>query len=127
MQIFTFIVGYKLTGPSVLRCGTNQEFDPAPTCEDINECLSSQCDSVSTECKNTLGGFYCPCRPGFASSLDCRPVGDLGLINGAIPDESIITSIPESGYSKGVKLLLIKYYVDIDNKTCIHKTHVIIP
>lgn len=94
--------GFKLFGASVLKCGPNQQFDPAPTCDDLNECLSSQCDSGSTECKNTQGGFSCPCKPGFTPNLECRPVGDLGLINGAIPDVSITTSTPELGYSKGV-------------------------
>ncbi|GBP19642.1 Fibropellin-1 [Eumeta japonica] len=94
--------GYKLNGPSVLRCGPDEEFDSPPTCDDINECHSSQCDTASTECKNTQGGFYCPCRPGFAPSLDCRPVGDLGMISGAIPDESITTSTPELGYTSGM-------------------------
>ncbi|XP_022825719.1 sushi, von Willebrand factor type A, EGF and pentraxin domain-containing protein 1 isoform X1 [Spodoptera litura] len=98
--------GYKLNGPSVLRCGPNQEFDNPPTCEDINECISSQCDSASTDCKNSQGGFFCPCRPGFTPNLDCRPVGDLGLINGAIPDESITTSTSEPGYAKGMVRLL---------------------
>lgn len=98
----SFFSGFKLNGPSVLKCGPNQEFDRAPTCDDINECQSSQCDSTSTECKNTQGGFSCRCKPGFTPNLECRPVGDLGLINGAIPDESITTSTPELGYSKGV-------------------------
>lgn len=104
-------LGYKLNGPSIIKCGPYQEFDSAPTCEDINECSSSQCDSASTECKNTHGGFYCPCRPGFTPSLDCRPVGDLGLINGAIPDESITTSTSEPGYYKGVRKLFIYYFM----------------
>lgn len=106
--------GFKLNGPSVLKCGPNQEFDRAPTCDDINECLSSQCDGASTECKNTQGGFSCPCKSGFTPNLECRPVGDLGLINGAIPDESITTSTPELGYSKGVSTKII-------NSSCLCK------
>lgn len=107
-------LGFKLNGPSVLKCGPNQDFDPAPTCEDINECISSQCDGASTECKNTQGGFFCPCKPGFTPNMDCRPVGDLGLINGAIPDESITTSTPESGYHKGVSFITFKLYYDVN-------------
>lgn len=34
--------------------------------------------------------------------MECRPVGDLGLINGGIPDESITVSSVESGLHKGV-------------------------
>lgn len=69
---------------------------------DINECTSSQCDIASTECINTPGSFSCKCRKGFTSTLECRPVGDLGLINGGIPDESITVSDTDIGYNKNV-------------------------
>lgn len=69
---------------------------------DINECISSQCDVASTECVNTPGSFSCKCKQGFASTLDCRPVGDLGLINGGIPDDSITVSSSEPGYVNSV-------------------------
>lgn len=69
---------------------------------DINECASSQCDLASTECTNTPGSFHCKCRAGFAPTLECRPVADLGLLNGGIPDESIIVSGTENSYHKGV-------------------------
>lgn len=75
---------------------------------DINECISSQCDVASTECVNTPGSFSCKCRKGFSPTLECRPVGDLGLINGGIPDESITVSASEEGYSKGVSFSFIK-------------------
>ncbi|KAH1029275.1 hypothetical protein HUJ05_002540 [Dendroctonus ponderosae] len=81
--------GFKLIGNSILKCGDNQQFNNAPKCEDINECISSQCDVASTECVNTAGSFQCKCRKGFAPTNECRPVADLGLINGGIPDESI--------------------------------------
>ena len=71
---------------------------------DINECASSQCDLASTECINTAGAFTCKCKSGFAPTMECRPVGDLGLINGGIPDESITVSSSENGYTKNVSL-----------------------
>lgn len=94
--------GYKLVGSSIMRCGENQEFENPPKCDDINECISSQCDVASTECVNTPGAFSCKCRKGFTPTLECRPVGDLGLINGGIPDESISVSSTEPGYDKEV-------------------------
>ena len=75
------------------------------TVTDVNECGSSQCDSASTECINTPGGFYCQCRTGFAASMECRPVGDLGLTTGGIPDESITVSSSETGYTKEVSFI----------------------
>lgn len=71
---------------------------------DINECAASQCDVASTECANTPGSFHCKCRKGFAPTLECRPVGDLGMINGGIPDESITVSSSEGGYDKSVSI-----------------------
>lgn len=94
--------GYKLSGPNIIRCSTEQEFDNTTTCDDINECGSSQCDAASTECMNTAGSFFCQCRKGFAPTTECRPVGDLGLANGGIPDDSITVSSTEEGYQKGV-------------------------
>lgn len=83
---------------------------------DINECSASQCDIASTECVNTPGSFHCKCRKGFAPTLDCRPVGDLGLLNGGIPDESITVSGSEVGYEKSV----------IISKSCPSSNHDII-
>lgn len=94
--------GFKLSGSNIIRCGTNQTFDSAPTCDDINECGSTQCDLSSTECINTAGSFFCQCRTGFAPTTECRPVGDLGLTNGGVPDESITVSSTEEGFHKGV-------------------------
>lgn len=74
---------------------------------DVNECAASQCDVASTECVNTPGSFHCKCRKGFAPTLECRPVGDLGMINGGIPDESITVSSSEVGYEKSVITLYI--------------------
>lgn len=37
--------------------------------------------------------------------MECRPIGDLGLINGGIPDESISVSSSENGYTKTVRLI----------------------
>lgn len=69
---------------------------------DINECSTSQCDLASTECTNTPGSFFCKCKKGFTATSECRPVGDLGLANGGIPEESITVSSSEEGYSKGL-------------------------
>lgn len=96
--------GYKLIGSSIIRCGENQLFNNAPRCEDINECITSQCDLASTECVNVPGSFHCKCRKGFETTQECRPVGDLGLVNGGIPDESITVSGNEAGYDKSVSI-----------------------
>lgn len=69
---------------------------------DINECAASQCDLSSTECVNSLGGFHCRCKTGFAPTMECRPVGDLGLISGGISDDSITVSGSEIPFTKEV-------------------------
>lgn len=74
---------------------------------DVNECSASQCDLASTECINTPGGFHCKCRKGFAPNYECRPVGDLGLTNGGIPDDSITVSNSETGHSKEASCILM--------------------
>ncbi|XP_012280254.1 sushi, von Willebrand factor type A, EGF and pentraxin domain-containing protein 1 [Orussus abietinus] len=97
--------GYKLTGPNVIQCGPQQKFENVPSCEDVNECATNQCDLASTECINTPGSFICKCKSGFAPTTECRSISDLGLINGGVPDESITVSSSEKGYSKtGVRL-----------------------
>ena len=93
--------GFKLEGKSTIRCGPNQTFEDLPSCNDIDECsVSTPCDLASTHCTNTSGGFFCKCKDGFEPNLDCRPVGDLGLVSGLIPDSSIKSSPTEPGYSK---------------------------
>jgi hypothetical protein len=94
--------GFKLNGTNIIKCDANQQFENLPTCDDINECHTSQCDLASTECMNTPGSFYCQCKKGFASTTECRPVGDLGLSTGGVPEESITVSASEEGYTKGV-------------------------
>ncbi len=108
--------GYRLEGHSIIRCAGNQSFANVPSCVDIDECSPSSqghqsssgggggggttCDMASTRCTNTDGGFFCKCKPGFEPNLNCRPVSDLGLSTGAIPDVSIRVSGTEAGYSK---------------------------
>ncbi|XP_059477749.1 uncharacterized protein LOC132198041 isoform X1 [Neocloeon triangulifer] len=92
--------GFRLIGSNIVRCGEDEQFEDLPTCEDVNECASSGCDLASTECVNTPGAFHCKCRRGFAPSLECRPVSDLGLSAGGIPDESITVSSAERGFEK---------------------------
>ncbi|XP_032681239.1 sushi, von Willebrand factor type A, EGF and pentraxin domain-containing protein 1 isoform X1 [Odontomachus brunneus] len=97
--------GYKLTGSNIIPCGPHRYFDNVPTCEDINECASTQCDLASTECINYPGAFTCKCKPGFALTTECRSIGDLGLINGGIPDESITVSGSDNGHTRtGIRL-----------------------
>lgn len=72
---------------------------------------------ASTECVNSPGSFSCKCRKGFAPTLECRPVGDLGLINGGIPDESITVSGNEDGYEKSVRFSGSFYF--LNNSNCI--------
>lgn len=77
------------------------------TCKlDVNECAASQCDLASTECVNSLGGFHCRCKTGFAPTMECRPVGDLGMISGGISDDSITVSGSEPSFTKEVGLEL---------------------
>ena len=94
--------GYRLLGQNIIKCGPNQEFLDPPICEDIDECSSSQCDLASTECTNMPGSFYCKCRSGFAPSLECRPISDLGLSTGGVPDKSITVSSYQDEYPKEV-------------------------
>lgn len=94
--------GFKLNGTNIIKCDTDQSFRNPPTCDDINECSTSQCDLASTECMNAPGSFHCQCKKGFAPTTECRPVIDLGLSTGGVPDESIIVSSTEEGYSKNV-------------------------
>ncbi len=54
---------------------------------DKDECELFQCDFRSTECENVNGSHHCKCREGFAPNLECRPVADLGMADGGIPDE----------------------------------------
>lgn len=99
--------GFKLIGNGILKCGENQTFNNPPRCEDINECISSQCDVASTECVNAPGSFQCKCKKGFTPTTECRPVADLGVSNGGIPDESITVSGSEDGYDKTVSFSLL--------------------
>ncbi|XP_076318247.1 uncharacterized protein LOC143229580 isoform X1 [Tachypleus tridentatus] len=92
--------GFRLEGNSVITCGPNQTFVNLPSCGDINECSATSCDTASTVCTNTDGGFFCKCKSGFEPNLDCRPVGDLGISSGTIPPNSIRASGTEAGYSK---------------------------
>ncbi|XP_055948273.1 uncharacterized protein LOC129981454 isoform X2 [Argiope bruennichi] len=92
--------GYRLEGSPVITCGPDQKFANVPTCTDVNECSASTCDAASTVCTNTAGGFFCKCKEGFEPNFDCRPVGDLGLGSGIIPDTSIKVSGVEAGYGK---------------------------
>ncbi|XP_013781236.1 uncharacterized protein LOC106465521 [Limulus polyphemus] len=97
--------GYKLQGSTVITCGTNETFISLPKCEDVDECSDTSCDSASTVCTNTAGGFFCKCKEGFDPNLDCRPVGDLGLSSGTIPLDSIRSSGTEARYNNdGVRL-----------------------
>lgn len=94
--------GFKLNGTNIIKCDTDESFRNPPTCDDINECGTSQCDLASTECMNTPGSFFCQCKKGFAPTTECRPVIDLGLSTGGVPDDSIMVSSTEEGYSKNV-------------------------
>lgn len=94
--------GFKLNGTNIIKCDTDQSFRNPPTCDDINECSTSQCDLASTECMNTPGSFFCQCKKGFAATTECRPVIDLGLSTGGVPDDSIIVSSTEESYNKNV-------------------------
>lgn len=102
--------GFKLNGTNIIKCDTDQSFRNPPTCDDINECSTSQCDLASTECMNTPGSFFCQCKKGFAPTTECRPVIDLGLSTGGVPDESIIVSSTEESYNKNVSFSLNNFY-----------------
>ena len=57
---------------------------------------------MSTECENTPGAFFCKCKAGYEPNLDCRPMGDLGVSDGGIPDDAIMTSSSAEGFEKTV-------------------------
>ena len=100
--------GYKLNGTTVIRCGADGKFANVPTCLDVDECggsgsgstSSSPCDQASTTCTNVPGSYQCGCRSGFLPNLDCRPVVDLGLGNGGVPNPSISVSSAQKGFPK---------------------------
>uniref|UniRef100_A0A182Y3Y1 Notch n=1 Tax=Anopheles stephensi TaxID=30069 RepID=A0A182Y3Y1_ANOST len=94
--------GYRLIGSHTVKCSEQQDFSNVPVCEDIDECQTSQCDASSTECMNAAGSFHCKCKTGYTSSMECRPVVDLGLSNGGISDDSVTVSSTASGYEKGM-------------------------
>ncbi|UYV83192.1 clec-78 [Cordylochernes scorpioides] len=92
--------GFRLEGNAVITCGPNQNFTELPMCRDVDECSATSCDTASTTCTNTAGGFFCRCKEGFEPNLDCRPVADLGLSTGVVPDTSLRVSSTESGYHR---------------------------
>ena len=90
-----FAIGYGRNGSNIITCGEDQEFIDVPTCEDKNEC--DACDFKSTECENLPGSYHCKCREGFKPNTECRPILDLGLEDGGIPEDGIIVSGEEEG------------------------------
>lgn len=68
----------------------------------MDECTTAQCDAASTDCMNSPGAFSCKCKNGFVPNLNCRPVGDLGVSDGGIPDDAITVSGTAPGYEKNV-------------------------
>ncbi|KAB7498637.1 Fibropellin-1 [Armadillidium nasatum] len=91
---FTCEPGYYRTGFPVIHCMSNGSWS------DIDECGTSQCDAASTVCSNTPGAFFCKCKKGYEPNLDCRPMGDLGVSDGGIPDDAIVVSSTAKGYDK---------------------------
>lgn len=73
-----------------------------PNPSDIDECGTTQCDAASTECENTPGAFFCKCKKGYEPNLNCRPMGDLGISDGGIPDDAIEVSSTAEGFQKNV-------------------------
>ncbi|XP_065584265.1 CUB and sushi domain-containing protein 3-like, partial [Artemia franciscana] len=94
--------GFRINGSSIIRCGPNGDFVNVPVCQDIDECVMEQCDGASTVCENVPGSFHCDCKAGFTPSLECKPVTDLGLGSGALPNELITVSGFEPGFPKEV-------------------------
>ncbi|XP_018027289.2 sushi, von Willebrand factor type A, EGF and pentraxin domain-containing protein 1, partial [Hyalella azteca] len=92
--------GFRLVGSPLIKCGAEDEFINLPTCEDMDECTTAQCDAASTECMNSPGAFSCKCKKGFLPNLNCRPVGDLGVSDGGIPDDAITVSGTMPGFEK---------------------------
>ena len=74
-----------------------------PTCLDVDECAATAtppCDQASTTCSNVPSSYQCRCKSGFVPKLDCRPVVDLGLANGGVPNPSVSVSSAEKGFPK---------------------------
>ncbi|XP_040577922.1 uncharacterized protein uif [Lepeophtheirus salmonis] len=92
--------GYERIGNNIIKCGPNKKFMDVPICEDKNECDNFQCDFKSTICENSPGSYQCKCKNGFLSNLECRPLLDIGLADGGIPDKGITVSSSEKGYPK---------------------------
>ncbi|CAB4057448.1 unnamed protein product [Lepeophtheirus salmonis] len=71
--------GYERIGNNIIKCGPNKKFMDVPICE---------------------GSYQCKCKNGFLSNLECRPLLDIGLADGGIPDKGITVSSSEKGYPK---------------------------
>lgn len=68
--------------PTVVRCLANRTVGPLPLprCVDVDECAQhnnnmNNCEPLSSECRNTAGGYECRCRQGFRPPRACGPVG----------------------------------------------------
>ena len=69
-------------------------------------------------CTNTEGSHYCKCKEGMEPIMECRPVIDLGLANGGLPDSSIYASGTEEGYSKNMLRLTSGRWIDTLTSQC---------
>lgn len=61
--------------PGSYECTCREGFNMSHLkCEDINECLASQCEGNGT-CKNSQGSFHCECEEGY-SGPDCTDIDE---------------------------------------------------
>lgn len=66
-----------IAGSYKCLCSSGLAYNPInKTCDDINECLTSQ-HSCQQLCVNTRGSFHCDCNPGFLLSSDQLTCADI--------------------------------------------------
>ncbi|KAG8378454.1 hypothetical protein BUALT_Bualt08G0138900 [Buddleja alternifolia] len=94
---------YKPNNGYGYRCRCEDGFEGNPYlingCQDIDECVVQGLNNCKHDCKNTVGGFQCPCRKGYRG--DGRIGGE-----GCSPGESLMLKLL-AGIAVGVIGLLL--------------------